>query len=231
MRKAPTILAVVFIVITLARVAEFSANRMQAGLLGWLFSMGLGAGVYLSAYFTREHVASRETEKGEKIDRRSKTVQDWAWGALLFFVVIDGLFNIAEVWSAVDPQDILMKVATGAYGAFPTLAAALLGALQGHVDRLPKPPAQANANIALSLRKTIVSRLEAYAGGSQDRVSVSQDNQPVLELAPIEKQVAQALAFHCPSCARSYASQQALAAHMRKHLRERQGGKEDHAQS
>lgn len=153
MRKSPTILAMVFILITLVRVAEFSETRMRAGLLGWFFSIALGAGVYFFAWFTREHVSRQEG-----VDKRSATVQRWAWGGLAFFVLVDGIFNAAEVWLSVNPQTTLMLVTTLIYGIFPTLAVATLGALQGHVDRLPTPPPSRNAVIP-AIRRLITSKI------------------------------------------------------------------------
>jgi hypothetical protein len=230
-RKAPTLLAFVFILITLVRVAEFSSIRMKAGWLGWAFSIGLGVGVYLSSYFTREHVSARETERGEKQDKRSVTVQRWSLVALIIFALIDGLFNVAEVWSAVDPQDMLMQIATGAYGAFPTLAAALLGALQGHIDRLPKPPAQTSGNVALAVRKWIVGKLELATPKAQEPQPLAQPTEkpetPALPLPQIVAEV-RTLPFPCPHCVKSYASQQALAAHLKSH-KEKQNGKVHHA--
>jgi len=153
LRKSPTILAAVFILITLFRVAQFADQRMMAGWLGWVFSIALGSGVYFFAWFTREHITRQEG-----VDRRSQTVQRWSWGALSFFVLVDGAFNGAEVWLSVQPKDTLMVIMTVVYGVFPTLAAAALGALQGHVDRLPLPSASKNAVIP-AVRRLIASRI------------------------------------------------------------------------
>jgi hypothetical protein len=155
-RRLPTILAAGFIVITLTRVAEFAATRMQAGWPGWVFSIGLGAGVYMAAYWTRDSITIREDGRE---DRRSQNVKDWAWGALVLFVLADSLFNLAEVWQSVKParEDWLMIAATVLYGLFPTVAAAILGALQGHIDRLPKPPANEKTSVWLNIRKLAVA--------------------------------------------------------------------------
>lgn len=164
MRKTPTILAVLFILITLTRVGQFSAERMQAGLLGWLFSIGLGAGVFFTAYWTREHVTVKQAGDGEqKRDRRSILVQRWAWAGLIFFSLVDGLFNMAEVWLAVNPVTALVGVATGIYGIFPTVAAGLLGVLQGFIDRLPKPPVNERVSVSFALRRWMVARVASVA--------------------------------------------------------------------
>jgi hypothetical protein len=182
MRKSPTILAMIFILITLVRVAEFSDRRMQAGLLGWLFSIALGAGVYFFAWFTREHIS-----KAEGTDKRSVTVQRWSWGGLAFFVVVDGIFNGAEVWLSVNPQTTLMIVTTVIYGVFPTLAAAALGALQGHVDRLPVPPPSKNAVIP-AIRRLIASKINGLI-----------TEPPVVTSEPQRKEI-KVFRYYCERC-------------------------------
>lgn len=213
MRKSPTFLAAVFILITLVRVAEFSQNRMHAGWMGWAFSVAMGLGVFIFAWFTREHIILKEGE-----DRRSKTVQNWAWGGLIIFVMIDGLFNTAEVWLASNPTDLLMKITTAVYGAFPTLASAALGALQGHVDRLPVPPVSKNAIIP-ALRRMIASRINSLIAYAPDAESVSAHPVAAAHPAPqaiIAAPAVRALPAHtCLLCGASCKSQQSLAAHMR----------------
>lgn len=166
MRKLPMVLAGAFIAITLFRVATFAAERMGGGWPGWVFSVGLGLGVYLSAYWTRDSVSRRELVKDGttilKDDRRNSIVKKWAWGLLLFFVIADSLFNLAEVWFTVDPPmtDWLLVIATAVYGLFPTMGAAGLGALQGHIDRLPIPPANTKTSIGLAMRKKLVAMID-----------------------------------------------------------------------
>jgi hypothetical protein len=145
MRKLPTLLAFGFVIITLWRVGQFAESRMVAGWLGWLFAAFLGLALYVASYWTRDSISAREVIKDgkavDKQDRRATNVKRWAWGVLFMLVIVDGLFNVAEVWQTVQPGVFgLLWIATAFYGAFPTLIVALLGALQGHIDRLPKPP-------------------------------------------------------------------------------------------
>lgn len=157
MRKLPSILAGVFIAITLTRVQQYSL-RMGGGWLGWLFSIAMGAGVFLGAYWTRDSI----TAKDGKQDARAVKVKSWAFVMLAFFVVADGLYNLAEVFQSVKPDwktDTLLWIGTAVYGAFPTLATAGLAALQGHIDRLPKPPANDKTNVMGAVKRWMVARL------------------------------------------------------------------------
>jgi hypothetical protein len=206
MRKLPTILAGLFIAITLARVASFSAEAMQAGVLGWIFSIGLGLSVYASAYWTRVSASSRDGNE----DRRSRSTRVMAWIALVLFAVADGFFNLAEVLRTV--TDSNLRNAAILYGAFPTLAAALLGALQGYVDRLPVAPQ----------RNNIPAALRAYAVG---KLRIPVDAPQLASVATVEPQLpakhTEQQPYKCGDCGRTFAKQNSLAAHARVHAREK----------
>lgn len=159
MRKLPTVLAFGFIIITLWRVGQFADARMVAGWTGWIFSVIVGIGVYASAYYTRDGITVKDNGKE---DARSVNVKKSAWALLVFCVLGDGLFNMAEVWYTVKPEfalsNWLLVLSTAVFGLFPTIAAAGFGALQGHVDRLPTPPAK--VSVWLSIRRAVVAKIE-----------------------------------------------------------------------
>ena len=205
MKKMPMVLAGMFIAITLVRVAALAAEGFQAGALGWLFSAGLGAGIFISSYYSRVSATGKDGEE----DRRSKQTRDMALISMILFVAVDGYFNIMEVQRSL--QDETLRIAAVLYGAFPTLAAALLGGLQGRVDRLPHPPQK--ASVSFALRAWIVSQLRIDAGQPQECA------QPAASLRA-EPQVA---AFPEPryrcECGYTTDVQQAFAAHARKHRR------------
>lgn len=214
MKRLPTLLAAVFIVITLFRVASFSSDAMKAGWLGWVFSVGLGASVYLSAYWLRVSVTSRNGEE----DKRSVRVRWMALPALILFAVADGLFNLWDVLRIV--KEPALQTAAFIYGIFPTLAVALLGALQGFVDRIPTPPKPQRRR---GLRIMVVDWLDHQLNGAQDaqletqapsllRTIPAEIAQPTAQEQPIPVD----LDFHCVGCGRSFGKQQSLAAHMRK---------------
>lgn len=168
MRKTPTLIAFGFITITLWRVGQFSGARMAGGWSGWVFSVILGVAVFVSAYYTRESI----TRGDGKEDRRDAEVRAGAWMLLILCVAADGLFNLAEVWYAVNPAltDLLLVIATVVFGLFPTLAAAGMGALQGRVDRLPRPPVSEKTAIAGAFKRLLVRKLDL---ASQERPQVS----------------------------------------------------------
>lgn len=162
MRKLPTVLAFAFIAITLWRVGQFAQARMYGGWVGWLFSIVLGAGVFVSAYFTRSAITK---DTGE--DARSKAARDIAMMCLVICVAADGLFNLAETWLTVQPADTLLIVATVIYGTLPTIAAAIFGMLQGRIDRLPLPPAK--VSVWLTFRKALVAAIERKASAAETK--------------------------------------------------------------
>lgn len=161
MRKAPSVLALLFITITLARVAHFAEVHMHAGLLGWLFALCMGASVYVVSSNTREHITVRENAQE---DRRSRNPRRVAWAVLAPLVLSEGLFNLADVLSALAVDAPLhIQIAAWVYGLLPTLLVAGLGMLQGYLDRLPVPPHKPSAwqRLGASLLARFESALEA----------------------------------------------------------------------
>lgn len=164
MKHIPNILALLFLSITLTRVAEL-AGLLGAGLLGWLFAAGLGLGVYGAAYWQR----STDTAL-----RRAAGV------TLVFFTLADGLFNSADVWRtlttigvvSVAPfvvTDPVLALAGLLYAVFPTTAAALLGWMQGHVDRQPAPVARASlGGVIRAGWRVVIARIDAAGAPRRD---------------------------------------------------------------
>jgi hypothetical protein len=205
MRRLPVLLVGVFLTITLARVAEFSARHMQAGALGWLFAVGLGAAVYTASYWTR-----------------TATTRKQAMTALVFFVGVDAYFNFADVWLAADTSINLVAVGAVLYGLFPTLATALLGWMSGAIAKLPPDAAQRNA---ASARARASNALSAWI----ERMTAQPSAQPIGSIALVERSDAQPSATPaqhdathahvCAVCGYTARNQQALAAHLRTHKR------------
>lgn len=184
MRKLPTILAGVFIAITLYRVNNYG-ERMGGGWTSLFFAVALGLGVFTAAYWTRDSI----TVKDGKEDARSKNVKAWAWALLGVFVLADGLYNIAEVWETVKPPVnpvTLLTVTTIVFGAFPTLASAGLAAIQGHIDRLPKPPVSDRSNVWLALKRRIVSKLDIDKDVTPAPVTVTTSANEVTTQKPVK---------------------------------------------
>lgn len=129
-------LAFFFILITITRVAMFVAYGLQIGWMGYAFAVGLAAGVYLTAYFLR----FKETKTAAGI-------------ALTFFLIADLWFNEFENIRTVSVSTLIdananfmnfdaetirygMQFSALVFGAFPTIAAALLGWLQSGAERV-----------------------------------------------------------------------------------------------
>lgn len=129
MKRFPILLGLLFVTVTIRRVAHFAGGDA----LAWTFSVALAISVYVSAYLT-----------GWKITRRA------AWVSLLFFAGADGFFNLAETlnWSLRvgrwatsivlwgETSIHIYRLADVLYGAFPTLAAAILGWLAMYSEKL-----------------------------------------------------------------------------------------------
>ena len=194
MRKAPTLLAGVFVSITLVRVAEYASGPLSAGWLGWVFALALGSAVFVSAYYTREHI--RQVD-GREQDRRDKHVRQAAWVAVGLFVSVDGLLNLADVLLKADTSTWYYAASAWAYGLVPTIGAGVLGWLQGYIDRLPHPPGR--PGVLAALRVATVRRLEAR-----------HELKPQVIAAP-EK----AYRYRCPICGKGADSPQSHAGHVK----------------
>lgn len=136
MRNNPSRLAIFFVLITITRVATFAVFGLQIGWMGYAFAIGLAAGVYITAYFIRFDETRLPAVVG-----------------LVLFLVADMWFNefenirtisaLALVDNSVnflswDAETIrrLMQVSALVFGAFPTIAAAVLGWLQSGAERV-----------------------------------------------------------------------------------------------
>ena len=134
MRHNPQRLAFFFILITITRVAMFVALGLNVGWFGYAFAIGLAAGVYVSAYFLRFKEAK------------------WAAiSTLAIFMLADLWFNEFENIRTVSTSQLIsdnanfmnidantirygMQFSALVFGAFPTVAAALLGWLQASAE-------------------------------------------------------------------------------------------------
>lgn len=205
MRRMPVLLSGLFLAITLARVAEFSSRRMAAGVLGWLFAIGLGVAVYTASYWTR-----------------TATTRKQAMTALVFFVGVDAYFNFADVWLAADTSINLVAVGAVLYGLFPTLATALLGWMSGAIAKLPPDAAQRNAASARARASNALSawleRMTAAPDAQSAHVSAL-DAPGVAQPAQPAAQRDAGAAHVCAQCGYRARNQQALAAHLRRHKR------------
>lgn len=196
MRRLPVLLVATFLAITLARVAQFTATHMHAGVLGLLFAAGLGVAVYTASYWTR-----------------TATTRRAAGVALVFFVAVDSYFNFADTWLSADTSTPLIAAGAVLYGLFPTVSVALLGWLSGAIRKLPPDAAQMRGG---KIGNALALRIMRWIGASDARPETT-PTQPDAQPAHEVTQAPQTPAHVCASCGMAYASQQALAAHTRKH--------------
>lgn len=136
MRNNPSRLAIFFVAITIFRVATFAVFGLQIGWMGYAFAVGLAVGVYLTAYFIRFEESRIPAAIG-----------------LAIFLLADMWFNEFENIRTVSTMVLIsdeanflgldassirtgMQVSALIFGAFPTVAAALLGWLQSGAERV-----------------------------------------------------------------------------------------------
>ncbi len=195
MKRLPLILGLIFISVTVHRVALFSGG----GFNGWAIALALAIGVFLSAYFSE-----------------MKTTSKPALIALVAFVLVDGLFNVSEVlkWSVEqgrwdfalkfsdDTRIYIYRLADPLYGVFPTLAAAMLGWLSRATERLM-------VNRRGNWKDRLLNGITDWLLGSdamQTHANAQTHKGKASELPQ---------AFLCEACEREFATVQALSAHLR----------------
>lgn len=194
MKKLPLLLSMLFLAITLARVAKFSDDYLQAGGLGWVFSIALGVAVFAAAYWTR--VA---------------TTRKQAVAALVLFVSIDAFFNFAHVWLSADTEQPLVAGGAVLYGLFPTLAVALLGWLSGAISRLPPGVGERNRN---RLEQVFYNRIAAWAERAEQI-----EQARVLEPATPELVEQAGYKYNCSFCVWGSDNPKEYAGHMSSHAK------------
>ena len=149
MRKLPLILAAVFLLVQITGLAEYVGLRMGVkDNRSLLYAVALEVSIFAAFYWTRQSI----TRESGKVDRRDFNTRIAAAAAGILFMVASGTLNTFKVLADFTGKEQSMDW----YGALlvgisPTLFAAMLGALQGLVDRLPTAPHK-QADNALGLR-------------------------------------------------------------------------------
>lgn len=222
MRKLPTLVAGAFLAIQLQRVADFVSKGLNGGpVLGWAFALGIAAGVFVSAYWTRQSITRKDGEE----DKRDRQARSAAWWSLVIFISLDGAFNLAETLRVLIDQGL--RVYAVIYGVSPTVAAAVLGSMQGRIDRLPVAPRKSRTGSVLDAVALWLERVFAVDNPVEAPAATAQPAQAAR--IPVE---ATAIRYcDVPGCGWSTAScepavrdnpersQRALAGHKRNHSR------------
>jgi hypothetical protein len=165
MRKAAQYLAVFFIITQVDRVANFihlyqPADNLFYVLLSYGQSLGLAIGVYLSFFFVRQPKVR--------------------WAAIVGIIVFGGadlFFNefalirtvsakalieadSSFAWISAEYLQVANQIVALAYGVLPTLASAILGWIQGGVDRLTD--AELKPTILARVQKALLKMFDNY---------------------------------------------------------------------
>jgi hypothetical protein len=127
---------------------------MRAGLLGWVFAVSLGLLVYVSAYFNRVSISAKDGSE----DHRSTRARTVALIVLVGSSLVDGVFNLLEVWRTADTSTPWLQAGALLYGITPTLGIAAAAWLQGQVHRIPTPPHK--PGLVQALNKLFLKRIE-----------------------------------------------------------------------
>ena len=135
---------------------------------------------------------------------------------LVFFIIVDGLFNLNEVlkWSVEQGRwDFALKfsdstsiyiyrISDPIYGIFPTLAAAMLGWLSKAAERLM-------VNRKGNWRDRLLNGMTDWLLGSTEQTHANARATHKSKASELPQ------AFLCESCEREFATVQALSAHLR----------------
>jgi len=200
MRKAAQYLAIFFVITQVDRVANFihlyqPADTLFYVLLSYGQSIGLAIGVYLSFFFVRQPKVK--------------------WAAIFGIIVFGGadlFFNefalirtvsakalieadSSFVWITAEYLQVANQVVALAYGVLPTLASAILGWIQGGVDKLTdsdmKPTVWARITRSLvkmfdnyTIRAAVA--IEATASRSGGNATNPKDNDGIIDGDSVE---------------------------------------------
>lgn len=178
MKRAPYLLALFAIAITIYRSAIFGSEGLQQGWQGWSAAIVVACGVYVGFYFMR---TKRTRTAGIVVGGVSVLVDLWINEFELIRVLSTSQLIAPDANFLGFNSEFIrfaMQLTALGYGAFPTILAALLGWLQGAVDQEPafnKPGsfsrlisaifgALGNFVAAMAIKIEIMAGIKASAG-------------------------------------------------------------------
>lgn len=202
MEKLPFYLGLIFIAVTISRVAAFAGGNLTA----WIIAIAIALGVFSLAY---------NLDKNGKLNKRAFTV-------LVFLTIVDGLFNFSETirgsvesgrWDFAmqygETKFHIYRIADFILGIFPTLAASGLAWVAQSLEKKPRKSASIKAQLQEGFSQYLLNMLPKPA----------QISSP-MQIEPAQSQQEPALmpaisAFLCEECEKEFATVQALNAHKR----------------
>jgi hypothetical protein len=135
-RKHAQTIVYILLFLQVGRVAHLLSDKLDTPYWQALaFSLAIAWAISVSSRWTR---TEREQGDAKKEQSRVTELRVSAWVSLVFFVVVDGTLNLTDVLNGSELKEL--DWVRWLYGLVPTIAAALLGMLQGRIDKFPVPP-------------------------------------------------------------------------------------------
>lgn len=170
MRKTPQFLAFLFILITIGRVAAFIEFGLHVGWTAKIFAVALAVGVYVTAYFLRY----KETRIPAGIGLAFFTIMDLWFNEFELIRVLSAVSMVAPEsnfmnWDA-EKLHFALQVSALAFGAFPTIAAGVLGWLQAGADRVATLKTR---RINLPFAVAFAAKIQSWIPETTDTVKIT----------------------------------------------------------
>lgn len=135
-RKHAQTIVYILLFLQVSRVAHLLESKLDTSYINALaFSLAIAWAISVASRWTR---TEREQGEAKKEQSRVSELRVSAYIALFFFVFVDGLLNLTDVLNG--SKLVELDWVRWFYGLVPTIAAALLGMLQGRIDKFPIPP-------------------------------------------------------------------------------------------
>lgn len=143
MRRAPLVLAAVFLLVQIAGLEQYAAARLGSrDWRGLAFAVALELSIFGASYWTRQSI----TAKNDKSDKRDTNTRAAAIVTVIIFMLASGTLNAAKTLGDFTGKSFSLDwYGALLFGVCPTIFAAMLGVLQGYVDRLPFVQAHSTA--------------------------------------------------------------------------------------
>lgn len=201
-RKHAQLLIYILLFLQVSRVAHLLAQHLNATPeQGLAFALVVAWAISVASNWTR---TEREQGEAKKEQARVTELRTAAWITLVFFVVIDGLLNLTDVMNGQTLSEL--DWVRWVYGLTPTIGAALLGILQGRIDKFPTPP---NPN-SLEARVKHISKISMDQFFKWLEKAIVEESKPKPPPGPV---IPHGVYKTCPGCHLHYFTRYEWAGH------------------